>query len=148
MSLSSQPPLDTTRFIARHVAGLRRSGIRDFFELVAKNPLASVERILEAHELSLEAGELLRREKGLGKKALQAAGAGDHFAVLGRKLFEAEHGNDVFKFGVLRQRAPDFLCQGVVPCADDTRRGHLGTGLQRVDRRVQAFARPLAREHD
>ena len=32
----SQPSLDTTRFIARHVAGLRRSGIRDFFELVAK----------------------------------------------------------------------------------------------------------------
>lgn len=31
-----KPPLDTTRFIARHVAGLRRSGIRDFFELVAK----------------------------------------------------------------------------------------------------------------
>ena len=36
MSVSSKPPLDTTRFIARHVAGLRRSGIRDFFELVAK----------------------------------------------------------------------------------------------------------------
>ncbi len=33
---SSKPSLDTTRFIARHVAGLRRSGIRDFFELVAK----------------------------------------------------------------------------------------------------------------
>ena len=36
MITSSQPPLDTTRFIAWHVAGLRRSGIRDFFELVAK----------------------------------------------------------------------------------------------------------------
>jgi aminotransferase len=36
MNLSQKPPLDTTRFIARHVAGLRRSGIRDFFELVAK----------------------------------------------------------------------------------------------------------------
>jgi aminotransferase len=36
MSTSSSKPLDTTRFIARHVAGLRRSGIRDFFELVAK----------------------------------------------------------------------------------------------------------------
>jgi DNA-binding transcriptional MocR family regulator len=36
MSISSSSPLDTTRFIARHVAGLRRSGIRDFFELVAK----------------------------------------------------------------------------------------------------------------
>ena len=35
-SSPSQPTLDTTRFIARHVAGLRRSGIRDFFELVAK----------------------------------------------------------------------------------------------------------------
>ena len=32
----SPPLLDTTRFIASHVAGLRRSGIRDFFELVAK----------------------------------------------------------------------------------------------------------------
>ena len=36
----------------------------------------------------------------------------------------------------------------VMPCADDARRGHLGTGLQRVDGRVKAFARPLAREHD
>ncbi len=36
MSTSSSKPLDTTRYIARHVAGLRRSGIRDFFELVAK----------------------------------------------------------------------------------------------------------------
>src|ERR1700745_4199552 len=36
MSLSKKPPLDTTRFIARHVAGLRRPRIRDFFELVAK----------------------------------------------------------------------------------------------------------------
>jgi aminotransferase len=36
MSTSSKLRLDTTRFIARHVAGLRRSGIRDFFELVAK----------------------------------------------------------------------------------------------------------------
>jgi aminotransferase len=33
---SSSKPLDTSRFIAKHVAGLRRSGIRDFFELVAK----------------------------------------------------------------------------------------------------------------
>ena len=36
MSLPLPASLDTTRFIARHVAGLRRSGIRDFFELVAK----------------------------------------------------------------------------------------------------------------
>ncbi len=36
MSSISKPTLDTTRFIAKHVAGLRRSGIRDFFELVAK----------------------------------------------------------------------------------------------------------------
>ena len=35
-SAKSKPSLNTTRFIARHVAGLRRSGIRDFFELVAK----------------------------------------------------------------------------------------------------------------
>ncbi len=33
---SSSKSLDTSRFIAKHVAGLRRSGIRDFFELVAK----------------------------------------------------------------------------------------------------------------
>ena len=36
MSSIAKPSLDTTRFIAKHVAGLRRSGIRDFFELVAK----------------------------------------------------------------------------------------------------------------
>ncbi len=36
MTTPSKKPLDTTRYIARHVAGLRRSGIRDFFELVAK----------------------------------------------------------------------------------------------------------------
>ena len=46
------------------------------------------------------------------------------------------------------KRAPDFLRQAVMPFADDARRGHLGTGLQRVDGRIKAFTRPLAREHD
>ena len=36
MNKTKQQPFDSGRFIARHVAGLRRSGIRDFFELVAK----------------------------------------------------------------------------------------------------------------
>ena len=35
-----------------------------------------------------------------------------------------------------------------MPFADDARRGHFGTGLQRVDGRIKTFARPLAREHD
>ncbi len=35
-----------------------------------------------------------------------------------------------------------------MPFADDARRGHLGTGLQRIDGRVKPFARPLARKHD
>jgi hypothetical protein len=34
---------------------------------------------------------------------------GDHLAVLRRKLLQAEHGDDVLEFSVLRQRAPDFL---------------------------------------
>src|SRR6185312_12222183 len=29
-------PMDTTRYIAKHVVNLPRSGIRDFFEIVAK----------------------------------------------------------------------------------------------------------------
>ncbi len=36
MNTFPKQPFDSGRFIARHVAGLRRSGIRDFFELVAK----------------------------------------------------------------------------------------------------------------
>ena len=35
-----------------------------------------------------------------------------------------------------------------MPFADDARRGHFGTGLQRINRGKKPFARPLAREHD
>ena len=35
-----------------------------------------------------------------------------------------------------------------MPLADDAGRGHLGTGLQRVDGRVKPLARPFARQHD
>ena len=35
-----------------------------------------------------------------------------------------------------------------MPFADDARRGHLGTGLQWVNRREKSFARPFARKHD
>ena len=63
-------------------------------------------------------------------------------------MFQAQHGDDVFEFPVLREGPPDFLCQGVMPFADDARRGHLGAGLQRVDGREKSFACPLAREHD
>jgi len=50
-------------------------------EFVVQDSLTTVQRVLEADELSFEAGELLGREKRLGEKTLQPAGAGDHVAV-------------------------------------------------------------------
>src|ERR1035437_5282491 len=125
-----------------------KRAFRVVFEFIAQDSLTAVQRILEADELSFRAGELLGREKGLGEKTLQPAGADDHVAVLRRKLLQAEHGNDVLEFPVLCERPPDFLRQEIMPFADNARGGHLGTGLQGVDRREKPFAGPLAREHD
>src|ERR1019366_4734044 len=59
--------------------------LRIVLELIVQDALAAVQRVLEADELSLEAGELLRREEGLGEETLQPAGADDHLAVLRRQ---------------------------------------------------------------
>src|SRR5450631_71242 len=77
---------------------------RGVFELIAEDSFAAVERVLEADELSFESAELLGCEERLREEALQPAGARDHFAVVGRKLFEPEHGNDVLEICVLSQR--------------------------------------------
>src|SRR3989339_353833 len=71
--------------------------LRVVFGFIAQDSLTAAERVLEADERSLEAGELLGREEWLGKKTLQPAGAGDHGPVLRRQLLEAEHGNDVLE---------------------------------------------------
>src|SRR5271166_1370252 len=47
-------------------------------ELIVQNALTAVERVLQADVLSLDAAELLGREKRLGQKALQPAGATDN----------------------------------------------------------------------
>src|SRR5271163_3150095 len=103
--------------------------LRVVFEFIAMNALTTVQRVLEADELSCETGELFGRKKRLGEKTLQPAGAHHHVAVLWRKLLQTEHGNDILKVGVLRERAPDLLRQAVMPFADYARRRHLGIGL-------------------
>ena len=113
-----------------------------------QDSFASVQRVLETDELPGQAGELFGREKWLCEETLQQAGAHDDFPVLGRKLLQTEHGDDVLEFAVLRECASDFLRQGVMPFADNSRRGHLGVGLQRINGREKPFTRPLAREHD
>ncbi len=35
-----------------------------------------------------------------------------------------------------------------MPITNNARRGHFGTGLQRIDGRIKSFTGPLAREHD
>src|ERR1039458_8495786 len=103
--------------------------LRVVLEFVVQDSLAAVQRVLEADEFSGQAGELFSREKRLREKSLQQAGAHNHFAILRRKLLQTEHGDDVLEFAVLRERAADFLREGVMPFANDARRGHLGTGL-------------------
>src|SRR5580698_8707076 len=55
------------------------------FELILYDPLAAVERVFQADILSLDAAELLRREKRLGQKPLQPAGAADDVSVVRRE---------------------------------------------------------------
>ncbi len=85
------------------------------FELIVQDALAAVERVLQADILSLDAAELLGREKRLGQKSLQPAGAADDVSVVRRELLHSEHGNDVLEFLVVRQRLADFLRQQVMP---------------------------------
>jgi hypothetical protein len=64
-------------------------------------------------------------KKGWVRKRSSRRARATTLAVLGRKLLQAEHGDDVLELRVLRERAPDLLRQRVVPFADDARRGHL-----------------------
>src|ERR1700722_10577714 len=57
------------RFIDRPDHVKRSLGV--VLELIPQDSLTAVQRVLEADELSLEAGELLGREEGLGEKMLQ-----------------------------------------------------------------------------
>ncbi len=68
-------------------------------EFVVQDSLTTIQRVFETDELARQAGELPGREKWLGEKTLQLAGAHDHLAVLRRKLLQAEHGNDVLEIG-------------------------------------------------
>src|SRR5664279_294148 len=52
--------------------------LREVLELIAQDPLAAIERVLEADELSFESAELLGREEWLREEALQPAGACYH----------------------------------------------------------------------
>src|SRR5271170_5422020 len=104
-----------------------------------QDPFATIQRVLETDKLPGQAGELLGCEKRLGEKSFQQAGTNDHFPVFWRKLFQSEHGNNVLEVRILGEGPPDFLRKSVMSFADDTGRGHFGTGLQRINGREKSF---------
>jgi hypothetical protein len=55
--------------------------LRDIFKFIAQDSRATVERIFQADQLALHAGELLRREKRLGQKPLQPTRTANHVAI-------------------------------------------------------------------
>src|ERR1022692_1745906 len=67
------------------------------FEFIVQDSLASIERVFETDEFSLDASKLLSGEEWLGEESLQPAGAGDYVTVFWRQLFQAEHGDDVLQ---------------------------------------------------
>ena len=88
-----------------------------------------VERVFEPHQPAGLSGKLLGHEERLRKESFQAARALHRVPVFARKLFQAEHRDDVLQLLIARQRLADLLRDAVVPRADDLRRDHLRSGL-------------------
>ena len=80
-------------------------------ELIPQNSLTPIESAFEAHDFSLDSAKLLGGEKGLREKTLKSPRPSNDIPILGRKLFEPKHGDDVFELFILCERPSDFVSQ-------------------------------------
>src|SRR5215469_5053761 len=97
------------------------------------------DRLLERHEDSGLAGELLGHEHGVGQEPLDPAGSLHRDPVLFGQLVDTEDGDDVLQLGVALQDPLRLAGDGVVLLADVGRGQDPGCRRQWVHRREDAL---------
>ena len=127
-----------------HVEGLLGQRVA----LAVDDHVEPLDRVLERDVLAGRAGEHFRDAERLRQEALDLARAGDGELVLGRELVHPQDRDDVAQFLVPLQRLLDVARAVVVLLADDVRVHLARRRVERVDRRVDAERRDIAREHD
>jgi len=113
-------------------------------EVPVRDALERLDRLLQRHRRSGDAGELLRHVGVLREELLDAAGACHRHLVLLGELVDAQDGDDVLQFLVLLE---DLLHPGghvvvVLPHVRGVQ--DAGGGRERVDGGVQAPGGDLA----
>src|SRR5690606_25085107 len=93
------------------------------------------------------AGEHFCHEEGLGQKALDFTGAGDHQLIFFRELVHAENGNDVLQLFVALQYRLNTAGNVVVLVTDNQRVEQTGRGVQWIYRRVNTQLGNGARQY-
>lgn len=78
----------------------------------------------------------------------QETGALDRGAIGGAQLLDAEQRDDFLQLAIVRDRLADILGDPVMRLADPPRVEETGGRGERVDGRIHAFARHVARQND
>jgi hypothetical protein len=102
---------------ALHIEGL----FGKFVVFAIHNLAEAADRVSQLDVLAGAASELLSDVEGLGKEALEAAGAPNGLFVVVTELVDAENGDDVLKVFIALEDQFDALGSVVVLVADDAR---------------------------
>src|SRR5687767_7549520 len=121
--------------------------LRDVVVLAVDDLAEAFDRVGDLDVLTLDAGELLGHEERLREEALDLPGARHDDLVLFRQLVDAQDGDDVLEVLVLLKDRLHRARGVVVLVAEDARIEDLRSRSQRIDGRVDAELRDLAREN-
>jgi hypothetical protein len=84
-----------------------------------QDALTALDGFVQTDHLAFRSREMLGCNKRLREKTLQTPRTKDSLPVLGGKLLEAKHRDDVLEFFVLRKLPAHLLRNAVMTLADD-----------------------------
>src|SRR4249919_3155984 len=122
--------------------------LRQVVHLAVDDRLEAADRVLQRNVLARRAGEHFGHVEGLREEALDLARARHRLLVLFGQLVHAQDRDDVLELLVLLQRRLHAARGVVVLVADHVRVELARSGVERVDRGVDAQRGDLARQHD
>src|SRR3989344_4024530 len=112
--------------------------LRQFVMFALENFAEAADGVLDLHEFSLQAGELLCHEHRLRQEALDAASAPNDQLVFFRKLVHAENRDDVLEVFIALERLLNPASDAVVLVAHNFRRKDPARRIERIYGREEA----------
>ena len=105
------------------------------------------DRVLELHVFSRQTGEFFADMERLGEKFLDLTCTRNRQLVLVGKFIHAQDADDVLQILVCLEDLFDPLRHRIMLLPHDTRLEYAGSGIERVDRRIDAELHDLPAEH-